>query len=516
MNLNTPKVKKTNFFKHYQLYIDKKIVNRSSALFLVKYSKIKKINTDLHFLNYWSIKGKIKNIKIKITIRKLNGLLVVSKNLNINERKSYCIKLGKILSQKGIKELVGTAEIEIFSKKNLFFPYPAIYARYYGDDWHTGTHSTTRYFSKTSGDSSELIKRKQEANESNITLFPNKDSKCYIVLHNGFVKTTKTKISLTVNNQSGKKIKKNITPLKMGLGETLILCVDDYINYKDFLNNKRGMLTVNYQNTGVFPRILYFHENLAGKMALEHSNFGLSKEASNDGFKPKKDTRNLLYSIPIFSKEYNTEIDFFPTYPNQKSPYSLICKKNSLDGKNLSIKKIKISKEKPFCQLKEKALAKTTFLDIDIVNKSKLPNRFHVAQYYSKNNTDSLPGIILDGPVPINTIAPRTRWAPFFNNGDNLTSKIYICARNYYAINKKKKINISITLFGGFTKEKVQIVKNINENENLELNISKILKNKNWKSDYGWIYITFKEPNHNTVFYSSEYENSSIIFNHAF
>ena len=85
----------------------------------------------------------------------------------------------------------------------------------------------------------------------------------------------------------------------------------------------------------------------------------------------------LSVFIPIFSKEYNTEIDFFPTYPNQKSPYSLICKKNSLDGKNLSIKKIKISKEKPFCQLKEKALAKIRYEDLDLENPYL---------YFNKNN----------------------------------------------------------------------------------------------------------------------------------
>ena len=54
-----------------------------------------------------------------------------------------------------------------------------------------------------------------------------------------------------------------------------------------------------------------------------------------------------------------------------------------------------------------------------------------------------------------------------------------------------------------------------NENENLELNIAKILKRKRWSSNYGWMYITFKEPCHNTVFLSSEYKDS-LIFNHAF
>tara|TARA_B100000787_G_scaffold54847_1_gene39835 strand:+ start:7599 stop:9149 length:1551 start_codon:yes stop_codon:yes gene_type:complete len=505
--------KKTFFFKHDKINENQKLINRSSALFLVKHSIKRKVFTDLHLLNYWSIKGKIKKVKAKITLRRLNGKKLKSKAIYIDQINAYCLELKKFFAELKIDEFIGVVEIEIFSKKNLFFPYPAIYVRYHGVNWHTGTHSTTRYFSRTSGDDPELIKRHQAVNESNITLFSEKDLKCYVVLHNGLIKSTNTEISLIATNIHGKTIKKKINPLIMKIGETLIICVDDYLNYKNFLKNKRGMLSVNYENTGVFPRLLYFHENSDGQITLEHSNFGNSKQASKDSFKPKKSTRNLLYSIPILSKNYKTEIDFFPTYPIQKSPYSIICKKNTIDGKNLTNKKIKISKKSPFCQLTEKGLKKTTFLDIDIVNKAKLPNRFHVSQYYSRKN--SLPGIILDGPVPINTKAPRTRWLPFFNEGRNLKSKIYICSRYYHPINLNKKIKLSLMLIGGLKNEKIKIEKEIKENENLELDISKILKGKKWKSNYGWMYITFNEPCHNTVFFSSEYKRS-IIFNHAF
>ena len=105
------------------------------------------------------------------------------------------------------------------------------------------------------------------------------------------------------------------------------------------------MLTVNYHTIGVFPRILYYHEDNEGKIVIEHSNFGRNKYSSSDSFKPKKNARNLLYSIPVLPKGYKTEVDFFPTYPNQKSPYVLKFKKNSLKGKNLSTTKIKLSKK---------------------------------------------------------------------------------------------------------------------------------------------------------------------------
>ena len=59
-------------------------------------------------------------------------------------------------------------------------------------------------------------------------------------------------------------------------------------------------------------------------------------------------------------------------------------------------------------------------------------------------------------------------------------------------------------------------LKKKNPQENLIIDVSKIIKKKAWKSDYGWAYISFKEPSHNTVFFSSDYGKNSVISNHAF
>lgn len=506
--------KNLGFYKHEKIRENQKIVNRSSALFLVKYSKKEKIYTDFHFLNYWLIKGNLKNVKIKITIRDLNGKKLLSNIFFINDLKSYCVKLETLLEKKNIQNFTGTGEIEIFSKKNLFFPYPAVYARYHGKNWHAGTHSTTRYFSKTSGDDTILINKKVYCNESNISLLFKKDVKCFIVLHNGFKKTSSSEAKFTVTNHLGQNLSKSFKNFKMKIGETKIMCVDDYINYKDFLDGKRGMLTVNYSTTGVFPRILYYNQDAEGKICLEHSNFGLNKHSSSDIFKPKKSSKNLLYSIPVMPKNYKTEVDFFPTYPTQKSSYVIKIRKNSLKGKNLTVKKIKLSKKRPYVQLNEIPSKETTFLDIDITNKNKLPNRFHIAQYYSKNK--SLPGIILDGPFPHHTPGVKTRWTPFFSKGKDLTSKIYICSRSFNKNTFSKKIDVNILLIGGIKKEKIEIIKTLNSKENFILNVSSIIKKNKWKSDYGWAYIKFKEPSHNTVFFLSDYGKNSIVSNHAF
>lgn len=351
-------------------------------------------------------------------------------------------------------------------------------------------------------------------NESNILLLPKKGVKCFIVLHNGFKKTSNSNTKLTITNHLGENLKKNFKNFKMKIGETKIICIDNYINYKKFLEGKRGMLTVNYSTTGVFPRVLYYNQDTEGKISLEHSNFGRNKNSSVDSFKPKKNSKNLLYTIPIMPKNYKTEVDFFPTYPNQNSPYIIKVRKNSLKGKNLTIKKIELSKNKPYGQLNENPSKETTFLDINITNKDKLPNRFHVAQYYSKNK--SLPGIVLDGPLPRNTQGVRTRWTPFFTKAKDLSSKIYICSRNFDKNKINRKVYVNISLIGGLKKEKILINKTLDLKENFILDVSKIIKKNKWKSNFGWAYIKFKEPSHNTVFFISDYGKSSIVSNHAF
>ena len=502
------------FYRYEKSAKDPKIVNRSSAIFLIKYSKKEKIFTDIHFLNYWKLKNKVANITGKLTVRKLNGSILISKKINISKIKSYCIKLNQLLAKKKIKEFTGAAEVELFSKNNLYFPYPAIFARYHGKNWHTGTHSTTRYLSKSSGDNINIINKEQIANESNITLFSELGTNCYIILHGGLDSSQNMKVSLTVTNRQCKKIVKKLKAFNMKKGETKILCIDNYLDYKKFLNGSRGMLSVNYKCKGVFPRILFYHKSSGGEISLEHSNFGKSETASKDTFNSKRDQKNLLYSMPILPKDYKTEIDIFPTYPKQNKPYTLISTKNNFKGKLLSTKKIKTNETNSYCQITEKGADYTTFLEIDYSHEKKLPNRFHTSYYYSKNN--SLPSILLDGPIPRHAKPWKTRWAPFFYEDNKLNTKIFLCGRFFEKNKKKDKINITISLYGTSEKELVVIKKTMKNNENLELNIANIIKKKKWKNNYGWFYIKFENGNFCNVVFTSEYMNNSIISNHAF
>ena len=124
--------------------------------------------------------------------------------------------------------------------------------------------------------------------------------------------------------------------------------------------------------------------------------------------------------------------------------------------------------------------------------------------------------MLLDGPVPKHGNPAYTKWSPFFYENKKLNTKIYFCGRYFNPNTKNDMVNIYISLYGSSEDEKISIVKTMKNYQNLELDISEILKNKNWKSNYGWVYINFKERSYCNVYFFSEYMNNSVICNHAF
>jgi len=508
---------KESFYKNRKEYDKKRSeVTRSSCLFLVRFSKANEISTEFHFLSYWKLKRNKSLIKACFTLRDLSGKKLLSKREEIIEVKSYCIQLKDFMSELKIEEFVGTFELEFFCESDLFISYPAVTVRYFGKNWHTGTHSTARYLSELSGDESEEIRSQRSSVESNISIFSDSDIKCNIILHNGQLQETNMNVELVATNCIGQKKIQVIPTISMKKNETKILSVDDFFDYKSFLKNKRGMLTVKYNSCGVFPRVMFYNEKQNGEMNVEHSNFGNSKEADEDCFEIKDDKSTLKHCFPTFSGEgKNTEIDIFPTYPVQSKPYKLIRKDYDLYGKTLETKEIEISKTDPFPQLLSSDTEKTVYTVLDYSHEEKLPKRFHTAIYYSLNK-DTIPSIILDGPRPGYVPGQRTHWAPFFVQKDKLTSKIYLCSRGYEFIKKGTKLDFNISFYGSEEKENFSIKYTIKSEENLELDISEILKGKKWKSNFGWAYIQFTEPTYFKAYFVSEYMKNSIMSNHAF
>jgi hypothetical protein len=510
------KSKVSGFFKFNQGADLKNSITHSSALFMIFDSEINGVETEIHFLNYWKIKRNIASLRGSITLRGLDGGVITSEDFNVLELKAYTIKIRPRLEALGLREFTGTVELEFFSAENLFIPYPAAIVRYVGKNWHTGMHSTARYYYENSGDSTERISHRQEAVESNITLFSEPDIRNSVILHNGSSQSLNESVTLTVTNFLGEQLRVILPSIKMGSLETVVLCVDNHVKYKSFLKGKRGMLQVEYVTKGVFPRIMFMNQHSTGEFSVEHSNFGFSQNAELDCFPASNSDRNLLYSLPVMPDKFTTEIDIFPTFPITPIPYCIRLTSTDFNGRQLSLEEINLDlKGSTYLQHSCKASKQAKVLEIDYINADKLPNRFHTSINYAFKDS-VLPGIILDGPFPKTASPFRTRWAPFFWNRDTINTRIFLCSRFFDLGAGNELVTVHFQLFGERESEALAFEQKITARESIDLNMREILSGNGWKSSVGWIYITFSPSSFFSVFYVSDMADGSIMCGHAF
>ena len=120
-------------------------VHRSSLLVPV----VKNYDVVISFLNHFLIKRNNNSVALKISAYTQQGYLVDSHFEEINKKKVYEFNLSKIFSH--IKKL-SSFQIEFFSSKNLFIPFPAVIVQHKSSKSKNIIHSYNRILNDTSED----------------------------------------------------------------------------------------------------------------------------------------------------------------------------------------------------------------------------------------------------------------------------------------------------------------------------------------------------------------------------
>mgnify|MGYP006129787057 FL=1 len=105
---------------------------RSSGVFPIRVEN-KKIDTVVTFMGYWLLKREIKEVTAIITVRASNGKTVIVESNLIDCVKSFKWSMKEMLSKSHENfdgNFFGSVEIEIFSARDMVFPYPAITLSY--------------------------------------------------------------------------------------------------------------------------------------------------------------------------------------------------------------------------------------------------------------------------------------------------------------------------------------------------------------------------------------------------
>jgi len=112
---------------------NQKPVFRSSAIFPVLHNE--KQSAKVVFMGYWLLKRGITEIGLLLTLRNDEGEIILRKQILIDKAKAYSVSMSDFFTEPS--DFVGSLELEIFSTRDLVFPYPAFVLVYFGENFRS-------------------------------------------------------------------------------------------------------------------------------------------------------------------------------------------------------------------------------------------------------------------------------------------------------------------------------------------------------------------------------------------
>jgi hypothetical protein len=116
---------------------NKNTVHRSSLVV----PRFQQARSHISFLNFFSIKGKIKSVVLKITAINSHGTVFDSISMTVDEPRVYTFDLEYLF---GDEQSISQYLVEFYSDKNLFIPFPAVMVNHAGNDFINCVHSYNR------------------------------------------------------------------------------------------------------------------------------------------------------------------------------------------------------------------------------------------------------------------------------------------------------------------------------------------------------------------------------------
>jgi hypothetical protein len=467
-----------------KLNLIKKPIFRSSAIFPVINNRF--LETNVMFLGYWLIKRKILEVSVLVTLRDQNGTILKRETIIVDQIKSYKIAVRKIINNKN-DDFLGSVELEVFSARDMVFPYPAFVLNYLSKDSSTFVHTCGRIYN----DQEDLqLNSDIHVAESGFDIIPNNNFEPFFAFVNGSIPILSKAVNIEIINFKGKVLKKKIIIKKMNALETKFIYFLKQAE-KIFLEGKKGTAKIKHNFNGFFPRFVCGNIKKDKSISsLTHSYYDTSK-STKDSYWQNPDKKNLydsIISFPIFykKKEY-TELVLYPIYPESNMNFDLEVYDS--DGKLLdkiySIFNIKKKLSLPaYIEIKKflnQDILKNKqhlFAKILINGNGKLPSRIKFGLNIGKPNKFDVPSnICFNAQVPNLKIfkKPGTfKWCPILNNKH---SSIILANFSYAKKGFKKSIVIV-----KFWREKDQkflektLVINDNGSHYLDINKDKKIK----------------------------------------
>lgn len=281
------------------------------------------LDTRVLYMGYWLLKRNIPEVSLLKTLRDDRGNILFRELQVIDNVRAHEVSVASIL--RGLEYqstvFVGSIELEIFSTRDLVFPYPAFVLNYVSEAGSTVVHTTGRVYN----DLEDLQENDQiRVAEAGFDIIARPGVEPYFAFVNGTVAVADAEIRMELINADQQR---RVKTLELGDLSTYQACFVRFMEDEDreFLGQSKGSVILHHDLKGFFPRFIAGHmvpaENI---ISLTHTFYDTTQHTSDDAYWTNSDPSRFEDSTIAFpvriGGDWYTE---FVVYPNH-SPASMV------------------------------------------------------------------------------------------------------------------------------------------------------------------------------------------------
>ncbi len=181
----------------------KKPVLRSSAIFPVIQNQ--SYTSSIHFLGYWLLKRNISEVNLTITLRNVDGSLLLKKIQIIDTAKAFAINLYTLLLETNYNkdmDFIGSIETEFHTTEDMVFPYPALVLEYHNEEFNTCVHTLGRIYN----DDEDMAENNENlVPETGFDIYETSDLHSFLSFVNGSLQNEDGYIEYVITNSNSKQ-----------------------------------------------------------------------------------------------------------------------------------------------------------------------------------------------------------------------------------------------------------------------------------------------------------------------
>lgn len=437
--------------------VTRKPIFRSSAIFPA--IKNNSYTTSILFLGYWLLKRKINEVNVLITLRDKEGKILKRNSLIVDSPKSYSIELDSLLEniQYQESEFLGSIEVEIFSTRDMVFPYPALVLNYYGDSFNTCVHTLGRIYN----DFEDLSENETiRVPETGFDVYADNDVDSFIAFVNGPLPNSNGSIRYVITNSDSQKFRGSFDLGMIKPYQTVFVKFREHIpELNKMLNDKSGTITLEHNFEGFYPRFLAGNiQHSLPSVSFTHTYYDCSScSAASDYWNRTSDQYyDCSVYIPIFiENNFYTDLIIYPNF--SPSNFDLHIDLYDKQGKKLyefpSFLKID-SKDSKLIKISFKELIEKHKIDVSAVKtahiisnfKDIVPARLKFGLNVGTQNSKIPCNICFNSKVgnPLIENKPGSfHWCPIFNNDHAVVSIANFSPQKNY----QKPANVTLRFY---------------------------------------------------------------------